>query len=533
MTKVVCLICGKEFETLGNHLKKHGINCMQYKERFPGAKTISDEYSQTLSEKRKGKPSYIRGMTKETHEGLRRGAEKHSKNRKIFFASEKGQLWLDENWRGINSFNYGRKTWNTGKTKETDNRVKESAKKLSKTKKEFFATEKGQQWLDKHNRGENNSQYGKKPWNLGKTKETNEQIKEGGEKLSKTKKEFFATNEGQKWLDENFRGENAPMFGKVSWSKGKTKETEEGLMRISESKKGDKNPSKRIEVREKMSKTRKGKPSHMKGKTKETDDGLRKRGEKLSKTKKAFFATEEGQKWLDNNFRGENHPCFGKEVWNYGKTKESDDRVKKYGEGISKTKKEFFASEEGQQWIEEHLKGENGPMYGKEGYWKGKVGPFAGKYHSEETIEIMSKVMTKNWQNPDFVKMMVESWSKRPTQPESELEGLVQLLFPKEYKYNGNFELGITIGGKIPDFVNVNGKKKAIEMFGDYWHEGEDPQVRIDLFKEYGWDLLVIWEHELKDKDAVIQKILKFHGVESDYIIPQKTMDMWMDSNKK
>ena len=150
-----------------------------------------------------------------------------------------------------------------------------------------------------------------------------------------------------------------------------------------------------------------------------------------------------------------------------------------------------------------------------------------------EVRKKMSEKLCERWQDPEFVKIITDSWKKKPNQPEKGLDSIVQFLYPNEYKYNGNYELGITIGGKIPDFVNVNGKKKAIDLFGDYWHKGEDPQVRIDLFKEYGWDLLVIWEHELKDKNAVIQKILKFHGVNSDFVLTQKTLDTWVDNNKR
>lgn len=29
----------------------------------------------------------------------------------------------------------------------------------------------------------------------------------------------------------------------------------------------------------------------------------------------------------------------------------------------------------------------------------------------------------------------------------------------------------VGIGGLCPDFVNCNGKKVIIELFGDYWHD--------------------------------------------------------------
>ena len=346
----------------------------------------------------------------------------------------------------------GRISWSKGLTKEKDERLRVAGEKQSKTKKILFQSEEG---------------------------------KKIGEKSSRTKKAFFATEEGQQWLDENRRGENSPRYGKGSWCKGETKNTDKRLEKSAE------NNSK---SQKEFFQTEEGKKS------------AKERG----KQKKAFYATEEGQRWQDEHNRGENSPTYEKEPWNKGETKETNESVKKYGEKCSLTKKAFFQTEEGKKLAKEMSKA-------KKEYYQTDEGLKHRQFLRETLISNLKKGV----------------YNRKPTQLEKDITNIVQNLLPKEYKYNGNFELGITIGGKIPDFVNINGKKKAIDAFGDYWHEGEDPQIRIDLFKEYGWDLLVIWQHELKDKDAVIQKILKFHGVESDYVIPQRTLDVWVDSKDK
>ena len=544
----------------------------------------------------------------QTEEG-KEVAKEHSIFLKSFFETEEGQKWLDDNWRGENSPIYGKESWKKGLTKEIDESIKRGGEKLSITKKEFFASEEGQEWIKKHMCGKYLTDDHKqkisetriekfangelKSWNEGLTKKTSESVLRGAEALSISKQEFFQTDKGQEWIDENMRGENAPMYGKDAWNKGKTKETEKGLMRISESKKGDKNPAKRPEVRQKLRDAALGRISWRRGLTKENDKRVRIAGEKGSITKKEFFATEEGQQWLDENRRGENSPCFGKESWCKGKTKETDERLEKLGKKSSKTKKEFFATEEGQEWIDKHMRGENSPMfgvhrcgedapmYGKDAWNKGLTKetddrvkeiaenvskglkkffaseegqkyikehmcgenhPMYGKEawcrgetkETNKSLKKQSEKQLKNWQDPEFIKKMVNSWYRSgQTKPEKGIDGIVQILYPNEYKFNGNFELGITIGGKIPDFVNVNGKKKAIDVFGDWCHRDEDPQIRIDLFKKYGWDLLVIWQHELEDKDTVIQKIVKFHGVKSDFILTQKTLDMWINKKEK
>lgn len=52
--KVICKICGREFNSLSGHLKvKHGISCSEYREMFPGSRTCTVENSIKMSENSK------------------------------------------------------------------------------------------------------------------------------------------------------------------------------------------------------------------------------------------------------------------------------------------------------------------------------------------------------------------------------------------------------------------------------------------------------------------------------------------------
>ena len=94
------------------------------------------------------------------------------------------------------------------------------------------------------------------------------------------------------------------------------------------------------------------------------------------------------------------------------------------------------------------------------------------------------------------------------------LDMTLQKFFPNEWKYVGNGEF--MIGGKCPDFVNMNGRKQLIELFGNYWHKDDNSQDRINYFKQYGFNTLIIWENELlKQPELVFWKILKFYEDES------------------
>ena len=121
----------------------------------------------------------------------------------------------------------------------------------------------------------------------------------------------------------------------------------------------------------------------------------------------------------------------------------------------------------------------------------------------------------KMWVDEIYRKKQLRSiyigQARKPTSPELLLLKLLNALYPNEWKYTGDFSF--IINGKCPDFTNVNGQKKLIELFGDYWHRGENPQDRIDIFKPFGYETLVIWEHELKNKNKLIGKIQRFYDL--------------------
>jgi len=107
-----------------------------------------------------------------------------------------------------------------------------------------------------------------------------------------------------------------------------------------------------------------------------------------------------------------------------------------------------------------------------------------------------------------------------PNKDEIKLNNIIQgLNLP--YKFVGNGEIWIT--GLNPDFINVNGQKKIIELFGEPWHgkrcfHFEKPsfsrteQGRKHIFSQYGYDTLIIWCRELREPKILKHKILDFDG---------------------
>jgi hypothetical protein len=131
-----------------------------------------------------------------------------------------------------------------------------------------------------------------------------------------------------------------------------------------------------------------------------------------------------------------------------------------------------------------------------------------GRIFSEDHRKKISESKKENFKDPEFCKKMGIAWGVKPNKPESLLLKLLERLYPGEWKYTGDFSF--TINGKAPDFANINGQKKLIEFFGSYWHEGDDPQDRIDVFKSFGFDTLVIWENEMKNMESVVSRIHAF-----------------------
>ncbi len=178
--------------------------------------------------------------------------------------------------------------------------------------------------------------------------------------------------------------------------------------------------------------------------------------------------------------------------------------------------------------------------------------PFFGKKHTEETKQKMSQSMTglkhpftpegkasfyqkritsefrqekstclnKLWQRDDFrdncaIKNMkilrrVASLGSRQVCNNGEqfLFDILNELFPGEYRYNDGWFM---LGRKFPDFVNVNGQKKVIELFGEKWHPIFDIAKYQEHYKQFGYSVLMVWGNQLREKDKLVKVLKRFH----------------------
>jgi intein/homing endonuclease len=124
--------------------------------------------------------------------------------------------------------------------------------------------------------------------------------------------------------------------------------------------------------------------------------------------------------------------------------------------------------------------------------------------------------------DPEFASIRKEACrklaqyrNKKPTSLESNLIDLLNEHIPNVYKYVGDGKFWIENAN--PDFINVNGYKKAIEIYSAYWKVKDYGSVeeyhnqRGDLFNKYGWDVLFLEaKRKIINPDLIVKKILDF-----------------------
>ena len=355
------------------------------------------------------------------------------------------------------------------------------------------------------------SRRGKKPWNYGKTKENDDRVNKYGESVSKTKKEFFQTEEGQQWLDNNLRGENNHRYGKHH-----TDEAKEKLRKVHLGKKASES------TKQKMHMSQLGEKNHMYGKH-HTDEAKQKNREAhLGK-----HPTEETIKKIRISQSGENSHMYGKHLAESTKQKISKARSgvplsESQKDNISKGLIEFYSSDEGEKLkkeFSERFSGEGGSFFGhkhtEEAKEKNRKAQL-GKKHSEETKQKMRKIhSTVEGRQKNREARMGQKIPKHHTKPELRCEELsIKNGIPVTYTGDSSFWIPKkNNGNKVcnPDFIlYANGKKFVIEILGDYWHS---PLLNYNIldthyedkkrhYRGYKWIPVFIWELDIMKSDG-------------------------------
>lgn len=267
-------------------------------------------------------------------------------------------------------------------------------------------------------------------------------------------------------------------MARVAWNKGLTKETDARVARYAQHFQGERNPQY-------------GKPAWSRGLTKDTDSRLKKAGMKISETKKRQYALGQLTPWNKGKHTGQIS-------WNKGSWNES--------ELDKETLEDLYLNNKlSHRKIAEIIGCSSSTVYKrlqKHGIPIRSIG---------ESLKGSKRPdLSERRKDPAFVSEMMKAMHMRPTKPERKLLALIEEHgFPFRYCGDGD----VILGGKNPDFINYDGMKQLIEVYGSYWHRNDDPSERIRFFEGYGYDCLVLWDHELENLDSVTKKIIDKFGL--------------------
>lgn len=119
----------------------------------------------------------------------------------------------------------------------------------------------------------------------------------------------------------------------------------------------------------------------------------------------------------------------------------------------------------------------------------------------------VSAIHKAQWRNPEFTERMMKARKKKPNKAELRLQSILDRYYPGEWKFVGDGQ--VNLGGRFPDFINVNGRKDVIELFSAYWHPMFDVAQRKEHYRQYGFRVAIIWQDELEDEERLVKTLRK------------------------
>jgi len=164
-------------------------------------------------------------------------------------------------------------------------------------------------------------------------------------------------------------------------------------------------------------------------------------------------------------------------------------------------------SEDFKRMRKEKMIGSNNPCYRKK-YTKYEREQMSiavkTTWNDEELLRKAKERGIRNFQSENYLNKFIKGCTAKPNRHEKFLNKYLKFL-NLDFLYVGNYKKWI--GGKNPDFIMGT---LLIEYFGTYWHDVKDEEERINHFKNYGYETLVIWEEELNKLILLKNKIYQF-----------------------
>jgi hypothetical protein len=157
-----------------------------------------------------------------------------------------------------------------------------------------------------------------------------------------------------------------------------------------------------------------------------------------------------------------------------------------------------------------------------------------GKRNSQKTE------FKKGWQNTEKGKMMIIKRTKKLGAHQSKAEEIaIRLINENNLPFNFVGDGKLIIGSKNPDFIYLRDGRKIIEIFSDYWHRDDiakywhQTEEGCKIYYELlGYNVLIIWENELKSPNKVVDKIRDFIDTSLEIEVPQKLKEEIINLSK-
>lgn len=187
---------------------------------------------------------------------------------------------------------------------------------------------------------------------------------------------------------------------------------------------------------------------------------------------------------------------------------------------ISQSHKGLHPGPETRVKLSESQRGKTASLETRQKMSQARIKFLSSKAQRDKIAEDMKRI----WSDPDHkakrVRAVLKGVFKRPTKPEQRVIDIIDKN-NLPYKYTG--EGSIIIAGLNPDFINCNGAKKLIEIFGVTFHDAntsfrkqiplsQQEPYRKAIFASFGFDCLVLWDNEidkLSDQE-IADRIKKF-----------------------
>lgn len=133
------------------------------------------------------------------------------------------------------------------------------------------------------------------------------------------------------------------------------------------------------------------------------------------------------------------------------------------------------------------------------------------RFRNPEYIKRISKIRKEG----NSIQNIIRNHHIRPNKLEQKLINIIKK-YNLPYRYTGDGKFWVE--DINPDFVECNGKKIAIEVFGDYWHSpllnskikwSRTFEGRQKIYRKYGWSCIIIWEDELVQlpEEKIVMKL--------------------------